>query len=270
MADEERTREEAGYDEDVAEEQPEDRQVTAQQDEYERFADEVDRRRGRGRLRGARARARQPAQGLLDPGRRPERGQPLPLAHGREARPRRRGRDRDHRRRQAVRPHADPQRPQPRPSRRPDLDGARPVGHRQVRADQAHRRPALSGLRRPARARRVGPEHDRRRALRDAQEVRPAVPGRGAVRLDEHLRQRRLPAAPAHRQVRGRDRRDRQPAPARGRPLRGAREDAERALGRDAQARRASPGRWCSTRRSSCSTSPTRASTRCARRCSAS
>ena len=29
-----------------------------------------------------------------------------------------------------------------------------------------------------------------------------------------------------------------------------------------------SPARWCSTRRSSCSTSPTRASTRCARRCS--
>ena len=40
--------------------------------------------------------------------------------------------------------------------------------------------------------------------------------------------------------------------------------------GRDAQAGRASPGRWCSTRRSSCSTSRTRASTRCARRCSAS
>ena len=32
----------------------------------------------------------------------------------------------------------------------------------------------------------------------------------------------------------------------------------------------ASPARWCSTRRSSCSTSPTRASTRSARRCSAS
>ena len=111
------------------------------------------------------------------------------MAHRREARPRRRGRDRDHRRRQAVRPHADPQRAQPRPSRQPDLDGARPVGDRQERADQAHRRPALPGLRRRPRPRRVGAEHDRRRALRDAQEVRPAVPGRRAVRLDERLRQ---------------------------------------------------------------------------------
>ena len=123
---------------------------------------------------------------------------------------------------------------------------------------------------RRAGARRVGPEHDRRRAVRDAQEVRPALPGRRAVRLDERVRQHRLPAAPAHGQVRGRDRRDLQPAAPRGRARRGRAEDAERALGRDAQARRASPARWCWTRRSSCSTSPTRASTRFARRCSAS
>ena len=48
------------------------------------------------------------------------------------------------------------------------------------------------------------------------------------------------------------------------------RQDAERAVGRHAQARRASPARWCSTRRSCSSTSPTPGSTRCAPRCSAS
>src|SRR4051794_40219182 len=41
MTDEERTTEEPGRDEAVAEDQPEDRQVTAQQGEYDRFADEV-------------------------------------------------------------------------------------------------------------------------------------------------------------------------------------------------------------------------------------
>ena len=49
-----------------------------------------------------------------------------------------------------------------------------------------------------------------------------------------------------------------------------ARQGAERALGRHAQARRASPARSCSTRTSCCSTSPTRAWTRSARRCCAS
>ena len=108
------------------------------------------------------------------------------------------------------------------------------------------------------------------RSVRAAQEVRRAVPGRRAVRLAEPVRQRRLPAAPAHREGRGRDRRDRQPPPARGRPGGRGREDAQRALRRDAQARRASRARSCSTRKSCCSTSPTRASTRCARRCCAS
>ena len=51
----------------------------------------------------------------------------------------------------------------------------------------------------------LGAGHDRRRAVRHAQEVRRAVPGRRAVRLDEPLRQRRLPAAPAHGEVGGRD-----------------------------------------------------------------
>ena len=41
MAEDDRTTEQPGRDEDVAEDQPEDRQVTAQQDEYDRFADEV-------------------------------------------------------------------------------------------------------------------------------------------------------------------------------------------------------------------------------------
>ena len=41
----------------------------------------------------------------------------------------------------------DPERLQPRHPGQHDLDGARAVGHRQVGADQAHRRPALPGLR---------------------------------------------------------------------------------------------------------------------------
>ena len=40
-------------------------------------------------------------------------------------------------------------------------------------------------------------------AVRDAQEVRPAVPGRRSVRIDDRVRQRRVPAAPAHREGRG-------------------------------------------------------------------
>ena len=126
------------------------------------------------------------------------------------------------------------------------------------------------GLGRRPRARRIDPEHDRRRTLRGPQKVRAALPGRRPVRLDEHLRQHRLPAAPAHRQKRGRDRRDRQPPPARGGAHRGDLQDAERALRRDAQARRLRPGAGPRTGRSSCSTSPTPASTRSARRCSAS
>ena len=84
-----------------------------------------------------------------------------------------------------------------------------PVRHRQVGVHQAHGRPALPRRGRRARSRRVGAEHGRRRALRDAQEVRRPVPGRRAVRLDERVRQRRVPAPPAHRQGRGGDQRDR-------------------------------------------------------------
>ena len=151
------------------------------------------------------------------PGVNPREPRSLQIPHRGQARPRRRGRDRDHRPGQAVRPRPHPQRAQPRLARGPGLDGARPLGNRQERADQAHRRPSLSGLRRRAGAWGVDPEHDRRRTLRGAEKVRPAVPGRSALRLDEHLRQRRLPAAAAHRQKRGGDRRDRQPAAERGR-----------------------------------------------------
>ena len=116
-----------------------------------------------------------------------------------------------------------------------------PVGHREVGLHQAHGRAALSRRGRRPGPRRVGPGHARRRAVRDAQEVRRPLPGRRAVRLDEPVGQRRLPAAPAHRQGRGRGRGDRQPAPARGRPRGLGRQDAQRALRRDAQARRVRP-----------------------------
>ncbi len=196
--------------------------------------------------------------------------EPVPLAHRREARPRGRGRDRDHRSRQAVRSHPDPERPQPGPSRQPDLDGAGPLRHRQERADQAHRRPALPGRRRRARARRVGPEHDRRRAVRDAQEVRPPVPGRGAVRVDERFRQHGVPASPAHRQVGGRDRRDLSTAGSArwGWPRRCRRCRTSSPAG--CASGRASRAPSCSIRRSSCSTSLIPASTRCGRRSCAS
>ena len=187
---------------------------------------------------------------LRDPRRRPRRARPLPLPHRPQARPRRRGRDRDHRPGQTVRPRPHPQRPQPRPARGPGLDGARPLGNRQERADQAHRRPALPGLRRRPRARRIDPEHDRRRTLRGAQKVRPAVPGRRPLRLDEHLRQRRLPAAPAHRQRRGGDRRDRQPPAAKrsASPRRPTRCRTSSPAG--CASAPASPGRWSWNRRS--------------------
>ena len=150
-------------------------------------------------------------------------------------------RDRVHRRQEVVRPQHDPQRPEPGRPGRPDLDDPGPVGHGQVGVHQAHGRPALPRRGRRPGPRRVGAEHAGRRAVRDAQEVRRPVPGRRALRLDEPVRQRRVPAAPAHRQGRGGDQRDLlAPAP-RGRPLGRGRQDAERALGRHAQARRLRP-----------------------------
>ena len=49
----------------------------------------------------------------------------------------------------------------------------------------------------------VGAQPDDAEAARAAPQDRRAVPGRRAVRLDVGVRQRRLPAAPAHRHVRG-------------------------------------------------------------------
>ena len=163
------------------------------------------------------------------------------MAHRQAAPDRRRGRRRVRRGAQGVRPQQDPARPEPRHPRGQDLDDPRPVRHRQVGLHQAHGRAALPRRRRRPRARRVGAEHARRRAVRDAQEVRRPVPGRRAVRLDEPVRQRRVPAAPAHRQGRGRDRGDRHAPAARGRPRGLARQGAQRALGRHAQARRLRP-----------------------------
>ena len=60
----------------------------------------------------------------------------------------------------------------------------------------------------------VGPQPDDARAARAAAQNRRALPGRRAVRLDVGVRQRRLPAAPAHRPIRGADRRARLPAAA--------------------------------------------------------
>ena len=102
------------------------------------------------------------------------------------------------------------------------------------------------------------PRLPRARPLRGAQAVRRAVPGRRAVRLDEHLRQRRLPAARAHPQV----------GVARSGAivteklemvgLIGRRDEAARRdLRRHAQAGRAGPGAGARPARSSCSTSPT-------------
>lgn len=103
----------------------------------------------------------------------------------------------------------------------------------------------------------------------DLYEVRKALrcplPGRCPLRLDDPLRQRRLPAARAHEEDRGRDQahRDREDGPRR--PVR-CRGQACRA--RSPAACASAPG-WpvpsCSTPRSSSSTSRTPVSTRCAR-----
>ena len=90
-----------------------------------------------------------------------------------------------------------------------------------------------------ARPRRVGPEHARRRALRDAQEVRRPVPGRRAVRLDEPA-STTSPSRCASTRTRARTRScdivNRRLAEV---GLGGRRrQDAQRALGRHAQARR--------------------------------
>ena len=55
----------------------------------------------------------------------------------------------------------------------------------------------------------LDPQPARRRPVRDPQEVRRPLPGRSPVRLDEPVRQHRLPPASAHREERRGDRRDR-------------------------------------------------------------
>ncbi len=211
----------------------------------------------------ARARTRTPARTR-------RRRRNSPTTRGTRASVRGARRDRVHRRAQVVRAQPRPARAEHGPARGQDLDDPRAVGHGQVGLHQAHRRAAVPRPGRRARARRLDPQPVRRRPVRDAQEVRRAVPGRRPVRLDEPVRQRRLPAAPAHREGRRGDRRDRQPAPERGRPRRRGREDAQRAVRRDAQARRLRARARARTRTSCCSTSPTRASIRCAPRCCAS
>ncbi len=78
-------------------------------------------------------------------------------------------------------------------------------------------------------------------ALRDPQALRRALPGRRAVRLDEPLRQRRLPAARAHEEVRGRDPPDRAREARHDRPGRRGAQAPRRDLRRHAQARRPRP-----------------------------
>ncbi len=164
----------------------------------------------------------------------------------------------------------DPPGPEHGPAGGHGLDDPRAVGHRQVGLHQAHGRAAVPRPGRHPRARRVGAQHARRRPVRHAQEVRAAVPGRRAVRLDEPLRQRRLPAAPAHREGRGRDRGHRHAPPERGRPRPLAHEDAQRALRRDAQARRVRAGAGAGAGHRAVRRARLRAWTRCAPRCSAS
>ena len=77
--------------------------------------------------------------------------------------------------------------------------------------------------------------------LRDPQAVRRAVPGRRDVRLDEPLRQRRLPAARAHQEDRVRDPRHRHGEDGARRPGRRRGQAPRRDLRRHAQARRPGP-----------------------------
>ena len=102
---------------------------------------------------------------------------------------------------------------------------------------------------RPAQARR-GLDHHRGHRhrellregpLRDPQALRRAVPGRRDVRLDEPLRQRRLPAARAHQEVRVRDPRHRHGEDGPRRSARRRGQAARRDLRRHAQARRPGP-----------------------------
>ena len=122
-----------------------------------------------------------------------------------------------------------------------DLGPARPLGHRQVRVPEVPGRPAQAreGLDRHQR-RRPG-EDQRAQALRDPEALRRAVPGRRPVRLDEPLRQHRLPAARAHQEVRVRDQGRSSSRRWRWSASRAPREAPRRDLRRYAQARRPGP-----------------------------
>ena len=165
------------------------------------------------------------------------------LPHRQDPADRRAGRDRVRRRPQGVRAQPGAARAEHGAAREQDLDDPRPFGNGQVGLHQAHRRAALSRPGRRDRARALDPEPARRRPVRAAQEVRRAVPGRRAVRVAEPVRQRRVPAAPAHREGRRGDRGDRQPAPQRGRARQREREDAQRALRAGCASAPASPAR---------------------------
>ena len=118
-----------------------------------------------------------------------------------------------------------------------------PVGHRQVGAPQEHHRPAA-----PRRGRDLGRRRGDRRdgragPLPGPPQVRRPLPGRRPVRLDEHVRQHRLPAPRAHQQ-------DREGDPARssstkaepGRPPRPHEEVPRRGVRRHEEAGRPGPG----------------------------
>jgi phospholipid/cholesterol/gamma-HCH transport system permease protein len=84
--------------------------------------------------------------------------------------------------------------------------------------------------------------HERPQTAPRAEPVRHRVPERGAVRLDERVRQHRVPAARTHEHAAGRHQREDQGV-AGSRGAAGRRgEDAGRAVGRHAQTRRARPG----------------------------
>ena len=73
-----------------------------------------------------------------------------------------------------------------------------PVRYRQIRVPEVADRSAAPGARQDHRRRHRHHPVLRQGALRDPHAVRRDVPGRRAVRLDEPLRQHRVPAARAH------------------------------------------------------------------------
>jgi hypothetical protein len=143
-----------------------------------------------------------------------------------------------------------------------DVGGPGAVGHRQVRAPQDHHRaPAARGgaglHRRRPHGRRPGEG-----GAADPAQVRRAVPGRRPLRLDEPVRQHRLPLVEHTNKT---DKEIRTIVLAKS-ELVGLVAHLHKLPGEvsgDAQAGRAGPGAGARTRRSSSSTSRTPGSTRC-------